>query len=119
MEIGQKIIVLRDNVWSVQETVSKMNPDGSINYLYNGRAETAKTGYWRVTKKEWNEEVIHNLVVENNIFAIYAESHSRKEKLYYQFDNDFTEKFENNFMEDCGCMMCQRAKMRRMRETLR
>ena len=79
MEIGQKIIVLRDNVWSVQETVSKMNPDDSINYLYNGRAETAKKGYWRVTKKEWTKETIHNLVVENNVFVIKARSHSREE----------------------------------------
>lgn len=111
MEIEQKIIVLRDNVWSVQETVSKMKLDGSINYLYNGRIEIAKKGYWQSTEKEWNEETIHNLVVENNVFVIDAESHSREEKLYYDFENDF--------MEDCGCIMCKQAKMKRMRETLR
>ena len=103
MEIKQKIIVFHNNVWSVQEAVSRMKSNGSVNYLYNGRVETAQQGAWQVVEKDWTEETTHNLVVESNVFSIADGSHSRKESSYEVFDE---------YVEDCGCDGCRRARIR-------
>ena len=105
MESGLKIIVLREKTWSVGVAASTVKEDGSIDYVLNGRVETALKYSWKEVGRRWNDETIEKVVIEHNIDSIKR----KPQPPPLNFVVDDYELFEN----DCGCEDCRRARLRR------